>query len=98
MLGLASTYCAITKRRAILLQRGWKKKVASVFLRDLVEISTEGAATAALWLGPKYPAIGNRGQKKRSVSRFGFGDVPALADINDVHGARRLLLDLKNKS
>ncbi len=50
-------------------------------------IEAEGTATGSLWLGPKYPVIARRGQKKRSLSRFEFGDVPSSADIECRFGA-----------
>ena len=89
------TYYAITNRRVLFLERGWKTKTASMFLREISMIEAEGTATGSLWLGPKYPVIARRGQKKRNLSRFEFGDVPSLADIDNVDSVHRLLLDLR---
>jgi hypothetical protein len=94
------TYYAITNRRVVLLQRAWTKRIASLFLREVPSIEIEGRSTGTLWLGPKYPIFGGRGQKLRSMSRFDFGDVPVLADIDTAYSVHHLLLDLcaKNES
>ena len=91
------TYYAITNRRVILLQCSWKKRISSLFLRELPAISAEGTTIGTLWLGPKYPVIAGKGKKTRSMSRYDLGDVPVLADIDEVESVHRLLLELRAK-
>ena len=92
------TYYAVTNRRVLLLQEGWKLKKRFLFLESLPEVSREGSATGTLWLGPKLPIIGSRGSRLRSMSRIYVGDsIPVLADITDADQVERLILDLREK-
>lgn len=93
------TFYAVTNRRVLLFQEGWKLKKRFIFLESLAELSREGTAIGTLWLGPKLPTIGSRGSRLRGMSRFYFGDsVPVLADIADADQVERLILDLREKS
>src|ERR1700740_3412280 len=78
------TYYAVTNRRVLVLQDGWKKKTSTTFLESLPSIEREGVEVGTLWFGPKYPVIAGRGTKRRDTSRFSVGDVPVFADIDDV--------------
>ena len=79
------TYYAVTNRRAIVLQEGWKRKIQFTFLDSIQEITCDGSAVGTLWLGPKLPAFGGRGANLRSMSRFDASSkVPSLSDIDDV--------------
>jgi hypothetical protein len=89
------TYYALTNRRLLILQEGWKRKESSVCLESVPSIGREGTRIGTLWFGPKYPVVAGRGQKTRSWSRFSVGDVPVLADIDDVESVYRQALDLK---
>jgi len=93
------TFYAVTNRRVLIFQEGWKAKRRLIFLESLPEISREGTTTGTLWLGPKLPTFGSRGSRLRGMSRFYVGDsVPVLADIADAEGVERLILDLREKS
>jgi hypothetical protein len=93
------TFYAVTNRRVLLFQEGWKPKRRLIFLESLPEISREGTTTGTLWLGPKLPTFGSRSSRLRGMSRFYVGDsVPVLADIADADGVERLILDLREKS
>jgi hypothetical protein len=89
------TFYAITNRRVLIVQRGLSFRTFSVFPNELSTIEREGTRSGTLWLGPKYPIVGARGQKKRAMSRFAIGDVPVLADIDNVDAIHSLLLDLR---
>ena len=91
------TYYAVTNRRVIVLQEGWKRKTSSTFLNAIPGIEREGTATGTLWFGPKFPIIGPRGARKRSMSRFSLDDVPVFADIEDVDSIYRLVTNLREK-
>ena len=92
------TYYAITNRRVLVKQEGWKRKVSATFLESLPSITQEGHRTGTLWFGPKYPVIAGRGQKTREISRFGVGDVPTFADVDDVDEIYKLVTDLRYKA
>ena len=90
------TYYAITNRRAFILQEGWERKSVSAFPNEISIIEGEGNQRGTLWLGTKYPILGPRGAKKRSMSRFSMAGVPVFADIDDVDAVHRLLLELRS--
>lgn len=92
------TYYALTNRRILVLQEGWKRKTNSMYLEAIPTIEREGTATGTLWFGTKYPVIAGRGQKTRGMSRFEIKDVPVFADIDDVDGVQRLAQELREKA
>jgi hypothetical protein len=91
------TYYAVTDRRVLVLQEGWKRNTSMMFLEEIPQIAKEGTSTGTLWFGVKYPAVAPRRQKTRDVSRFSLGDVPVFADIADVDSVYRLILGLRTK-
>jgi hypothetical protein len=91
------TYYALTNRRAMILQNGWKTKVSTTYLESIPNIEFEGDSIGTIWLGPKYPVIATRGKKTRDLSRFSVGDVPVFADIDDVAALHRLILNLSQE-
>ena len=56
------TYYALTNRRALIVQEGWKTKTSSAYLDSIPNIEFEGDSTGTIWLGPKYPVIAARGK------------------------------------
>jgi hypothetical protein len=93
------TYYAVTNRRVLILQEGWKRKFQFSFLESIPEISREGDDTGTLWLGAKLPLFGGRRSAKRNMSRFYMGDgVPTLADIENVDSVYHLILDLREQA
>lgn len=91
------TYYAVTNRRVLILQEGWKRKSSTTFLEAIPNIEREGAETGTLWFGPKYPVVAAKGKKTRNMSRFSVGDVPVFADIDDVNAVYQLIMDLRDK-
>jgi hypothetical protein len=91
------TYYAVTNRRVLILQEGWKRKTSTTFLSMIPNIEREGTSIGTLWFGPKYPILGGRRQNKRSMSRFSIGEVPVFADIADLDSVYRLIMDLRDK-
>lgn len=92
------TYYAITNRRVLLVQRGLSFKTWSVFPNELSTIEREGTTIGTLWLGPKYPIIAGRRQKKSDMSRFAIGHVPVLVDVDGVNDVHRLLFELRDSA
>jgi hypothetical protein len=70
--------------------------LVSAFPDEIPIIEREGDQKGTLWLGTKYPIVGPRGAKKRSISRVSMEDVPVFADIDDVDAVHRLLLELRS--
>jgi hypothetical protein len=91
------TYYAVTNRRLLVLQEGWKRKSSSTFIGGSPQIEREGTLTGTLWFGPKYPVVAAKRRKTRDMSRFSVGDVPVFADIDDVDAVYRLIMDLREK-
>ncbi len=91
------TYYAVTNRRVLVLQEGWKRKSSSRFLDAIPKIEREGTVMGTLWFGPKYPVVAAKGRKTRDMSRFSVGDVPVFADIDDADAVYRLIMDLREK-
>ena len=89
------TYYALTNRRALIVQKGWKTKVSTTYLESVSNIEFEGASIGTIWLGPKYPVIASRGERARNISRFSVGDVPVFADIDDVTAVQRQIVQLR---
>jgi hypothetical protein len=94
------TYYAVTNRRVLIVQEGWKRKTSSMYLEAIPSIDREGMLTGTLWFGPKYPMFTGRGsgKKTRNMSRFYLGDAPVFADIDDVDSVHRLILELREKT
>ena len=92
------TFYAVTNRRVLVLQDGWKQKTITTYLGAIPTIEREGVTTGTLWLGAKYPVIAGRGQKTRDMSRFSLGNVPVFADIDDLDSVYRLITDLREKA
>jgi hypothetical protein len=92
------TYYAVTNRRVLVRQDGWKRKISMTFLESIPSIEREGVEIGTLWFGPKYPVIAARGQRTRDMSRFSVGDVPVFADIDNVESVYRLIMELRGKT
>jgi len=92
------TFYAVTNRRILVVQDGWKKKTSMTFLESVPTIEREGTETGTLWFGPKYPVLAGRGQKTRDLSRFSVGDVPVFADIENVESVYRLIVELRGNA
>jgi hypothetical protein len=93
------TYYAVTNRRVLILQEGWKRKTRSCYLEAIPEVVREGQNLGTLWLGQKLPVIGSRRSPKRSMSRFDVDSiVPVLADIDELDSVWRLILELREQA
>jgi hypothetical protein len=92
------TYYAVTSRRILVIQEGWKQKTSWMYITAVPTIEREGSMTGTIWFGPKSPVIAARGQKTRGMSRFSIGDVPVFADIDDLDSVYRMVLDLREKT
>jgi hypothetical protein len=92
------TYYAITNRRVLILQEGWKRKVRQIYLESVSEIAREGQDRGTLWLGPKAPIFGSRGSPTRAWSRLSVdAAVPVLADIEELDSVYRLIQEMRER-
>jgi hypothetical protein len=93
------TYYAVTTRRVLILQEGWRRKISSSYLEAIPTIEREGETTGTLWFGQKYSIWAGRGQRNYnySMSRFNLGAGPVFADIDDLESVYRIILDQKEQ-
>ena len=93
------THYAVTNRRVLILQEGWKRHIRSCDLESIPEINREGERSGTLWLGPRSLFSGKRGTRARSWSRFDVDSpAPILADIEDLDFVYPLLRDLRGQA
>jgi hypothetical protein len=90
------TYYAVTNRRILVLQEGWKRQTSTMYLESIPSIQKDGGTAGSLWFGEKPPVFAGRGRKSRS-SRFSMGATPVFADIDDAEAVQRLVMDLREK-
>jgi hypothetical protein len=92
------TYYAVTDRRVLFLQEGFKRQSRVVYLDSLSEIQHEGSSYGRIWLGPRVSMFGGRGQQRQGWSSVDIGgSVPILVDIDNVDSVYRLLIDIRAK-
>jgi hypothetical protein len=89
------TYYAVTNRRILILQEGWKWKMRATQLDAVVGMEIEGDTIGTIWFGPKYPVLAARGQKTRGWNRLSVGEVMIFADVDGVQAVHRLVLELR---
>jgi hypothetical protein len=93
------TFYAVTNRRVIVVQNGWKKEMASSYLDSLPTFIKEGNAggRGTLRFAPQESMwSGKRGWG--AWDGMGIGSVPTFTDIEDVDSIYRLVSDLREKS
>lgn len=93
------TYYAVTNRRVLVIQDGWKRQVASAYVDSLPSLTKEGATNGIgiLRFGPE-PNMwsNNRGWQGRNA--LSITDLPTSVDIDDVDSVYRLVSDLRERS
>lgn len=93
------TFYAVTNRRVIVFQNGWKRQMASSYLDTLSTLIKEGASAGrgtlrftqqdSMWSGRRGWGVWDG---------MAVGDVPTFLDIEDVDSVYRLVSDLRDKS
>ena len=89
---------AVTSRRVLAVQDGWKRQMASAYIDSLPSLVKEGGSNGIgiLRFGPQLAFSNNRGWGPwNSVS---VGGVPTFVDIEDVDSIYRLVSDLQDKA
>ncbi len=92
------TYYAVTDRRVMVLQEGFKRKTNFTYIDAIPTIERDGGQTGTIWFGARYPVVAGRGQRGRRLSRFDVGDVPVFADIDDKDSVYRTVVDLRQRA
>ena len=93
------TYYAVTNQRVIVVQDGWKRKMASSFIDSLPSLIKEGGSNGIgiLRFGQTQPSWNNR-RGFVAWNGLNIGDVPTFVDIEDVDSVYRLISDLREKA
>jgi len=93
------TYYAVTNRRVVVVQEGWKRQVASAYIDSLPSLIKEGGSNGIgmLRFGPAQSMwSNNRGWG--TWNALNVSDQPAFVDIEDVDSVYRLVSDLRERS
>ncbi len=93
------THYAVTNRRAIVVQSGWKRQMASVYVDSLPTLTKEDGAggLGTLRFAQADPMWVRRGGWG-SWDGMSIGSVPSFVDIEDVDSVCRLVSDLREKA
>jgi len=93
------TFYAVTNRRVIVVQKGWKRLMASAYMDTLPTLIKEGGARGrgTLRFSPAEP-IWSRSRGWGVWDSMTVGDVPTFMDIEDVDFVYRLVADLREKA
>jgi hypothetical protein len=83
------TYYAVTNRRVLVIQNGWKRQIAAAYIDSLPSVIKEGGSSGIgiLRFGPS-----------RRWNALSVADQPTFVDINDVDTVYRLVSDLRERS
>jgi len=101
------THYAVTDRRVLVVQEGWKRQMSSAFLDSLPAISREGRSNGPGTLrftdaASMFTYAGsNRSSRHRQWAGWNpvsVGPVPAFADIDEIDQVYRLVSDLREKA
>jgi hypothetical protein len=93
------TYYAITNRRVIVVQNGWNRQMASVYLDSLPTLIKEGRSSGTGTL--RFSQAESMWSGRRGWGAWGgmtVGNVPTFVDIDDLDYVYRLISDLREKA
>ena len=93
------TYYAVTNRRVIVVQEGWKRQMASAYVDTLPTLIKEGdsGGTGTLRFAQPEP-MWSRGRGWGTWDSMSIGNVPTFVDVQDVDNVYRLVSDLREKA
>jgi hypothetical protein len=93
------TYYAVTNRRVIVIQDGWKRRMASAYIDSLPTLIKEGGSngTGTLRFAQAQPMWGTRSNGWGAWNGLSIGDVPTFMDVADLDTVYRLVSDLREK-
>jgi hypothetical protein len=93
------THYAVTNRRVIVVQNGWRRQMASAYIDSLPTLTKEGGLSGigALSFVQSQP-ISSNSLGWGAWNALSVGSVPAFVDIEDVDSVYRLVSDLREKA
>lgn len=93
------TFYAVTNRRAIVIQNGWKRQMASAYIDSLPTLIKEASSNGigTLRFSPSQPVWRGTQQGWGAWNALAVGDTPAFVDIEDVDSVYRLVSDTREK-
>jgi len=93
------THYAVTNKRVIVVQNGWKRQIASSYIDSLPSLIKEGSSNGVgvLRFAPSQPTRYGR-QGWGVWNSLSVGDVPAFMDIDDVDSVYRMVSDMREKA
>jgi hypothetical protein len=93
------TYYAVTNRRVIVVQDGWKRRTASAFVDTLPALTKEGGSgkCGTLRFAQSEPVF-SRGRGWQVWDAMAIGNVPVFVDVEDVDSVYRLVSELRDRA
>lgn len=95
------TYYALTNRRAIVVQDGWSRKMASAYLDSipmLVKQSERSDGLGTLRFAPEEPLFSNRRSRSWGVwDSMNVGDTPVFRDIENLQSVYRIACEQRDR-
>jgi len=93
------THYAVTNRRVIVIQDGWRRKMASAYVDSLPTVIKEAGARGlgTLRFAQAQPLWSRQGGWG-AWTGVSVGDVPTFADIEDVDYVYRVVCDLRERA
>jgi hypothetical protein len=93
------TYYAVTNRRVIVVQEGWRRQVASTYIDTLPTLIKEGGSRGigCLRFAQAQPSPYGR-TSWGAWNGLKVGDVPTFIDIEDVDSVYHLVSNLREKT
>jgi hypothetical protein len=93
------TFYAVTDRRVIVVQNGWKRQMASGYIDTLPTLIKEGGSNGigCLRFAQPLPAAYSR-NGFGAWNGLNIGSVPTFMDIENVDSVYRLVSDLREKT
>jgi len=93
------THYAVTNRRVIVVQDGWKRQTASAYIDSLTSLVKEGGSNGIGILRFGQPqAMWSRNQGFGAWNTLSIGGVPTFVDIEDVDSVYRLVSDQRERA
>lgn len=93
------TYYAVTNRRVIVVQNGWKRQMASAYLDTLPTLLKEqGSGTIGTLRFAQPEPRWSSGRGWGAWDGLAVGSTPTFVDIDDVDSVYRLVSDLREKT
>jgi hypothetical protein len=93
------THCAVTERRVIVVQNGWKRQMASAYVDTLPTLVKEGGSNGIGTL--RFAQAESMWSGRRGWGAWdgaSIGSIPTFLDIDDVDSVYRLVSDLRERT